>query len=214
MSREQKAKAVRDSILKIVKKESSLNANEIRVVLALERIVSRLSIEAKLDKHLVYKGGFVLLKTLGSNRFTRDLDALGLDIEKSQIEKLVPQALALDLDDGFWFGDMRVESLDEQGEYGTLVDRSSANSRGKDVYDMGILFEQCDSKKLIAAIQETFKQRSTAIPKSFVEFAKEIDTGVLSSSWGSVKFTNDDRSFVEAWSLLARHLAKIDGLLN
>ena len=32
----------------------------------------------------------------------------------------MPAALAPDLDDGFWFGDVEVESLDDQGEYGAL----------------------------------------------------------------------------------------------
>ena len=120
MSREEKAHKVRSAILKLVKNMGALSANEIRVIVSLERIVARLSNDLKLDKHLIYKGGLVLLKTLGSSRFTRDLDALGLNLEKEQIESLVPAALAVDLDDGFWFGDVRVESLDEQGEYGAI----------------------------------------------------------------------------------------------
>ena len=120
MSREERARKVRSAIIKIVKTESGLSANEIRVIVSLERIVARLSNDPKLDKHLVYKGGFVLLKTLNSSRFTRDLDALGLDLDKEQVASLVPMALAIDLDDGFWFGDAIVESLDAQGEYGAL----------------------------------------------------------------------------------------------
>ncbi|MGE0634631.1 MAG: nucleotidyl transferase AbiEii/AbiGii toxin family protein, partial [Pseudobdellovibrionaceae bacterium] len=231
------------------------------------------------------KGGFVLLKTLGSNRFTRDLDALSNDIDKEQVEELVPQALALDLKDGFWFGDVKVESLDEQGEYGalrfncayqigdppsksdalkklsrihfdvgfgdaipgnlkratmpslltyenqtswrvyppefifseklqTFVNRSSVNSRGKDIYDMGILFEQCDSKKLTVAIRETFRRRETEVPESFLEFANGVDTAMLKASWNSVKFTNEESSFSGAWDLFMDHLAKIDGLFE
>src|SRR5215831_8141721 len=103
MNREEMAKKVRASILQLVKDGSGLSANEIRIILALERIVARLTNDPKLNRHLVYKGGFVLLKTLGSDRFTRDLDALGVGIEKSQAENLVPEALAVDLIDGFWF---------------------------------------------------------------------------------------------------------------
>lgn len=120
MSRKKKANEVRNAILKLVKQEIGLSANEIRVILALEGIVARLSADPKLDKHLVYKGGFVLLKTLGSNRFTRDLDALGINLEKMQIAKLVPAALAFDLHDGFWFGEAAIEDLEAQGEYGAL----------------------------------------------------------------------------------------------
>ncbi len=285
MSRESQAKAIRNSIIKMAKKHTSLDANEIRVILSLERIVARLSNEQRLDKHLVYKGGFVLLKTLNSNRFTRDLDALGLDIKKELVEQLVPDALAVDLNDGFWFGDVQVESLDAQGEYGalrfkcayqigdppdkkeaikklsrvhfdvgfgdvitknlkqstmpslidyktqvswrvyppefifseklqTFVNRSSANSRGKDIHDLGILFEQCDSKKLKEAILETFTHRETIIPKSFVDFAKKVDTNVLEKSWAGIKLNNDDMSFEDAWLLLMNHLKNIDQILK
>lgn len=281
MSRESQAKSVRNSIVKMAKSDTSLNANEIRVILALERIVARLSSDPMLDKHLVYKGGFVLMKTLNSKRFTRDLDALGLDIEKQVIEKLVPITLDVDLNDGFWFGDVRCGSLDAQGEYGalrfncafqigdppekvetikklsrlhfdvgfgdaiprdlkqslmpsllgydtqvswrvyppefifseklqTFVNRSSANSRGKDVHDLGILFDQCEPKKLKEAIRETFSRRKTPIPKSFVDFAKDVDTSVLEDSWKSVKLTNEDKSFEFAWQLLLKHLSNID----
>lgn len=281
MSRESQAKAVRNSIVKMAKGGTSLDANEIRVILSLERIVARLSSDPKLDKHLIYKGGFVLLKTLNSNRFTRDLDALGIDIEKEVVEKLVPRALDIDLNDGFCFGDVRVESLDAQGEYGalrfncafqigdppekaeaikklsrlhfdvgfgdaipsdlklstmpsllgyetqvswrvyppefifseklqTFVNRSSANSRGKDIHDLGILFEQCEPTKLKEAILETFSRRETPIPTSFVGFAKDVDTNVLENSWRSVKLTNEDTNFEDAWKLLLKHLSKID----
>ena len=90
MSREEKARKVRNAILKIVKNDELLSPNEIRIILSLERIVARLSHDPILDKHLIYKGGFVLIKTLGSSRFTRDLDALGVNLEKLQVESLVP----------------------------------------------------------------------------------------------------------------------------
>ncbi len=281
MSREEKAKKVRSAIIKIVKTERVLSANDIRVIVSLERIVTRLSTDSKLDKHLIYKGGFVLLKTLGSSRFTRDLDALGLDLDKEQIASLVPAALALDLDDGFWFGDVNVESLDAQGEYGalrfncayqigdpptkkealkklsrihfdvgfgdtvpadlkhsampsllsldsktswrvyppefifseklqTLVNRKSGNSRAKDVHDMGLLFEQCDFKKLLNAISDTFARRQTPMPESLLAFAESLDTRILESGWKAVKLSDEEKSFSERWDLLKTHLAKID----
>ncbi len=284
MSREKQAREIRNAILKLVRSDSSLSANELRIILALERIVARLSADSNLDKHLIFKGGFVLYKTFGSTRFTRDLDALGYKIEKDQIEELVPMALALDLSDGFWFGDVRVDSLDEQGEYGalrfdcayqigdppdkkkafkklsrihfdigfgdaipadlefsemspllpyqshtswrvyppefifseklqTLVDRQVVNSRGKDVHDMAILFDQCDSKKLASAIQKTFKRRNTPIPISFLTFAENLDTKLLEKSWNSVKLIDQTSSFAAFWKVLLSHLEKIDDLM-
>jgi hypothetical protein len=49
MSREEKAKKVRSAIIKIVKTERVLSANDIRVIVSLERIVARLSSDPKLD---------------------------------------------------------------------------------------------------------------------------------------------------------------------
>ena len=120
MTRAEKGREVRDAILKLAKIDKSLSVNEFRVVLTLERIVARLSHHPLLANHLVFKGGFVLLKTLGSSRFTRDLDALGIGFDVDEIKDRVPLALNVDLDDGFWFGDIRIKSLDDQGEYGAL----------------------------------------------------------------------------------------------
>jgi hypothetical protein len=120
MTREQQARRIRAAIIDLSKKDDSLSVNEIRVILALERVVARLAHDPLLDKHLVYKGGFVLLKTLGSTRFTRDLDAIGLDLDQGKIEKLVPKALAQDLGDGFWFGEIQLKPLEDQGDYGAL----------------------------------------------------------------------------------------------
>lgn len=285
MSREEEARTVRSAILRLAKEDDGLSANEVRVILAIERIVARLSADLKLDKHLIYKGGFVLFKTLGSNRFTRDLDALGIGLEKEQFELLVPQALKSDLEDGFWFGDVKVQSLVEQGEYGalrfncayqigdppakkdavkklsrvhfdigfgdaipsdlnrtampsllndgsktswrvyppefiyseklqTLVNRESGNSRAKDVHDMGLLFDQCDLKRLLKAVSQTFSQRQTPQPRSFVEFAEGIDTRLLESGWSSVKLSEGDQSFAQTWDLVKTHLAKIDRALG
>lgn len=120
MSREDKARKIRVQLTKIANTKGSWSVNELRIVLGLERIVARLIQNKELEKHLIYKGGFVLLKSLGSDRFTRDLDALGVGIDKEDIIKLVPRALNADIHDGFWFGDVQIKPLDDQGEYGGL----------------------------------------------------------------------------------------------
>jgi len=48
-------------------KTSSLSINELRIVVALERIVARLETHKKLRDALVFKGGFLLLKALDSS---------------------------------------------------------------------------------------------------------------------------------------------------
>jgi hypothetical protein len=88
------------------------------VVLALERVVARIEAHKGLRDKLVFKGGFVLLKSFGSQRFTRDLDALAQDIPKQRLLNHMTEALAMDLKDGLYFGDVAVEDLIDQGQYG------------------------------------------------------------------------------------------------
>ena len=118
MKRSTLARSITEELKKLVQKNDELNFNEARLIVAIERAVARLEAHSILCKHLVFKGGFVLLKVAESHRFTRDLDALAQGISKEDIPDLVSQALALDLDDGFWFGDFQIVDLADQGEYG------------------------------------------------------------------------------------------------
>lgn len=102
----------------LVKKQPRFNLNEIRVIVAMERAIARLALSRELSEHLIFKGGFVLLKTYDSLRFTRDADALAVSIPKMKLKDLVCNALEVDLEDGLWFGDIQVENFTEQGEYG------------------------------------------------------------------------------------------------
>lgn len=120
MSRELMAVEIRKQLLKFSLNSNTLTINELRIVLAIERVIARLENSAELRNHLIFKGGFVLLKVLESDRFTRDLDALCEGINKKDAQDLINKALLTDLDDGFWFGEIRVQNLEEQGEYGAL----------------------------------------------------------------------------------------------
>lgn len=118
MSQAEKAKEISKALKKIAASDARLNYNEWRVVLALERAVARLENHEKLREHLVFKGGFVLLKTTHTIRFTRDVDALAVAITRENVPSLVKAALAKDLEDGFWYGEVEVKELEEQGLYG------------------------------------------------------------------------------------------------
>ena len=100
--------------------KTGLDVNQLRVVVALERAVARLEHEPKLQGHLVFKGGFVLFKTIRSPRFTRDLDAVVLDMDQKKVAQLAASALELNLNDELWFLDVRSEEIPDQGEYGGL----------------------------------------------------------------------------------------------
>lgn len=86
--------------------------------MALERAIARLERHPELAEHLVFKGGFVLLKMFESTRFTRDADALATGISKEVLKKLVSESLANDLKDGLWFGNLQVQEIPEQDKYG------------------------------------------------------------------------------------------------
>lgn len=281
MSRAHKAKQIMDALKKIAKPLPGQSLNELRVVFAIERAIARLESHPRLSEHLVFKGGFVLLKTLDTHRYTRDLDALALDISKSSLPGMVERALKLDLDDGVWIGDIQLEDLSQQGLYGglqfdcafqigdppkepakikklsrihidigfgdqigakpkrqklvpliaenspiswrvypievifseklqTLVSRGSANSRAKDIYDLGLIFPLCESRpKLASAIQTTFKARATPVPKSFLEEVEAIDLVQLRASWSSVQLEVQE-TFEECWDRLLKCLHKLD----
>jgi hypothetical protein len=117
MNRE-KEKQINRAMRTLVQKEPRFNINEIRVIVAIERAIARLSSSSDLSEHLVFKGGFVLLKNYESSRFTRDADALAVNISRDKISELVQTALSADLDDGLWYGNIQVQELTEQGEYG------------------------------------------------------------------------------------------------
>lgn len=117
MSQDDKSRHILRALARLVK-ESALSINELRVVLALERVVARIDAHKGLRDKLVFKGGFVLLKSFGSQRFTRDLDALAHDIPKQRLLKHVTESLAMDLNDGLYFGEVAVEDLIDQGQYG------------------------------------------------------------------------------------------------
>jgi hypothetical protein len=97
---------------------SKLSMNELRIILALERIVARIEAHSVLRDKLIFKGGFVLLKSFGTDRFTRDLDVLAQDIPKHHLLDHLGDALQAKLDDGVHFGQTSVEDLLDQGRYG------------------------------------------------------------------------------------------------
>ncbi len=106
--------------LKRLSLSTGLSVNHLRVLVALERVVARFEIHPILRQHLIFKGGFALLKKIEAARYTRDVDALAKDIMKSEIPRYVNEALSFDLGDGFWFGDVLESELMVDRSYGGL----------------------------------------------------------------------------------------------
>jgi hypothetical protein len=118
VNRATQAKKIVSGLKLLAKKSERLSLNELRLVIALERAIARIEQHPRLSENLIFKGGFVLLKTLESTRFTRDVDALAIGIPRASIVEIVEEALIVDLDDGLWFGDINAEDLKDQGPYG------------------------------------------------------------------------------------------------
>lgn len=100
--------------------KTGFSVNHIRVLIALERVVARLEKHPILSEHLIFKGGFALLKESGVLRYTRDVDALARKIEKEEVGNYIREAISYDLQDGFWFGDTVTHDLMIDGNYGGL----------------------------------------------------------------------------------------------
>lgn len=275
-----KEKQVNLAMRQLVQNEPRFNLNEVRIIVALERAIARLLALSELKEHLVFKGGFVLFKSYESLRFTRDVDALALAISKDRLNALVQSAMISDLDDGLWYGDIQLQELTEQGEYGscrfdcafqignpepnkihklsrihidigfsdrlpnkpsdetmpslliheepvswkiypieyivaeklqTLFDRGSANSRTKDVYDLIYLIPKClNTIALVSAINKTFANRGTEIPKSFAKRANDFDRTILAAGWPGVKILSEKTDFETAWQSLMVCLNNLD----
>ncbi len=118
MNRATQGRSVMEALKTLANASKKRSLNELRVIVALERAIARLESHPRLSSHIVFKGGFVLLKTLETVRFTRDVDALALGIARERVPEMVDRALKLELDDGLWYGDLQVEDLVDQGAYG------------------------------------------------------------------------------------------------
>ncbi|HXW52494.1 MAG TPA: nucleotidyl transferase AbiEii/AbiGii toxin family protein [Myxococcota bacterium] len=108
------------SRLKELSLETGLTVNDLRVVVALERAIARIEAEPSLAKSLIFKGGFLLFKSVDTTRYTRDVDALAQGISSEEVTKLMKFALKKDLGDCVWFADVQQASLPNQGPYGGI----------------------------------------------------------------------------------------------
>lgn len=103
--------------LKKLSAKSRYNINQLRVLVALERILARIVTNENLSNKLIFKGGLVLARVYGSDRYTRDIDALGQNINYKRLQTEVVKTLEKDIDDGIWFGDINILELKHQGKY-------------------------------------------------------------------------------------------------
>lgn len=100
--------------------ETGVPFQNLETAFILERLVARLTADAELQKHLVFKGGFVGLKVYNSARYTIDVDALVVNADVESILERAKRSAETDWDDGVWFRFENQIDLATQGEYGGI----------------------------------------------------------------------------------------------
>jgi predicted nucleotidyltransferase component of viral defense system len=274
------SQSINERLKNFAKKNNISNVERARVILCLERVIARLMQNELLNSKLIFGGGFVVYKEVNSLRFTKDIDAIIYGTEKDQIIDEVKKALSIDLEDGFWFGDLRTEKLEISSGYGglrfkipykaglpapiesevsrlrsvqldisvganleefsrpsllrptldiysevhwniypleficaekihCLHSKGDLNTRGKDVYDLGLLLPEIDIRDLELALAQTFKNRSDDITQLKASIPK-IDTEYLKESYLKVLTDQSRLDFDKAWKIIVKCISKLN----
>ncbi|MBC75713.1 MAG: hypothetical protein CME64_06835 [Halobacteriovoraceae bacterium] len=110
-------KSINAKVINVARKLGVGDVNRVRIVVALERLIARLMTRSYLRENIVFNGGFVMVKTTDSNRFTRDLDAIIRRTSREKLYSEVSAALNVDLGDGFHFWGLSKEIMDMNSGY-------------------------------------------------------------------------------------------------
>jgi hypothetical protein len=91
-----------------------------------------------------------------------------------------------------------------------MITLGDANSRSKDIYDIGFLLPKCNAKTLGLAIANTFKSRNDDLPKNFIERIEAIDRTILKRGWrGAIGSLSTTLDFDTAFDKLVEGLKRI-----
>lgn len=104
--------------LKRLAKERGVSPNHLVTELLLERVAVRLTADPVLQKHLIFKGGYIGLRIYGSPRYTTDLDAVVHNMPNKEIVEKAEAAVLTPENDGVWFLFEETIDLVTQQEYG------------------------------------------------------------------------------------------------
>ena len=119
MTTKAKGTSIRQKLINL-SVENGVPFQNLETAFILERLVARLTADADLHKHLVFKGGFVGLKVYNSARYTVDVDALVVQADVESILESDKRCAETDLEDGVWFRFENQVDLATQGEYGGI----------------------------------------------------------------------------------------------
>jgi hypothetical protein len=86
-----------------ISRQQNVPFDRIMISFLLERAVARLLSDKELKEQLCFKGGYVAVRVYGSNRFTKDVDALIMHANKDEVIEKIKRAMDFDLEDSVWF---------------------------------------------------------------------------------------------------------------
>jgi Nucleotidyl transferase AbiEii toxin, Type IV TA system len=92
-----------------------------------------------------------------------------------------------------------------------LLFRGDMNTRGKDVYDLPLIFRETSDIDLLNAIDRTFSRRSFKVD-SLYEASAILKTEILKTHYNSVLVERMENSFEESWSKILEKLKTLDTL--
>lgn len=112
------AEQIKGTIRNMTRK-SGLYAQEVLQMFFFERILVRLA-HSKYQRNFILKGGLLISSIIGINeRTTMDMDTtvVGVQMEESEIEQIIKEILAIEVDDDIIFEYERIEPIRDEDAY-------------------------------------------------------------------------------------------------
>lgn len=112
------AEQIKGTIRNMTRK-SSLYAQEVLQMFFFERILVRLA-HSKYQRNFILKGGLLISSIISINeRTTMDMDTtvVGVQMEESEIEQIIKEILAIEVDDDIIFEYERIEPIRDEDAY-------------------------------------------------------------------------------------------------
>ena len=97
----------------------NLQSQEVLQMFLLERVLDRLS-KSKYKDNFILKGGLLISSMIGiAERTTMDMDTTvtGINMEETEIEKIIREILLIDVGDGIEFTFEKLEPIREDDDY-------------------------------------------------------------------------------------------------
>jgi predicted nucleotidyltransferase component of viral defense system len=129
-----KTRSITDKLANLAKMQG-VQYHFVLTTFLIQQLLVRLIRDKHTKRHLVFKGGFVLLRVYESPRYTIDLDASLEGISTRDIMPLVISAVQDGGDAVAWYRFQKTVDLETQGEYGGLrfVFRAGLGAVPKDI---------------------------------------------------------------------------------